>query len=65
MDKIEKLADSLGQVIFRIETNYNFIGKQISLTTHTINDNNRNAHTAILSDIEKLKELKTNLLKIG
>ena len=65
MTTIEKIADSIGQCIFRIEANAGFVRKQVtgimpsSKLTLILN-----GMDDIQSDLEKLKGLKSELLSM-
>ena len=56
MNTQEKLADDLGQITFRLETNFDTLNR-------TTNENTKKAVTAAINrDIEKLKEIKQRIL---
>jgi hypothetical protein len=57
MNPIEKLADDLGQVIFRLETNFETVQRILPPGPTGV------AAQAVTSDLEKLKALKTRLLE--
>ena len=56
MDKNEKLADRLGQIIFRLEMNTNGLKRPMPAMMQM------SYMRSIDEDLEKLKELKTELL---
>lgn len=57
MTKIEKLADDVGQITFRLECNMSSIGRYRSEGTPIHPD----VLKSINSDIEKLKQIKTRI----
>lgn len=59
MSPVEKLADELGQIAFRIETNFYTLQRHLS-------DDAVKAHCreAITNDIERLKVLKGKLIEM-
>lgn len=61
MDTVEKLADDLGQIIFRIETNWN--GFEAAVAEDNVFSRIQR-RDAINRDIEKLKEIKGRIYGI-
>ena len=53
----EKLADELGQIVFRLETNFEVLKRNRWVVNSKTDDCNQN----IASDIERLKVLKSKL----
>jgi hypothetical protein len=52
----ETIIDELGQLIFRIETNFDTLNRQKSYNSTAVE-----CQTAVRRDIEKLKYLKTKM----
>jgi len=62
MTTTEKQADDLGQIIFRIETNFDGYRRGATSGDAKTIELRQQRESAILADIEKLKELKTRIL---
>lgn len=57
----EILADRLGQIVFRLETNVEFLSQHVDPDAAS---GGKMAQYDIQADLEKLKEIKTELLNL-
>lgn len=58
MTNLEKLADDLGQITFRLETNMQTLQRRTSQSMGAVQD----VAIDIMRDVEKLKDIKTRIL---
>lgn len=64
VNKEEKLADDLGQIIFRLETNFQYLKHRIgSILSQKELVDVQECRVAVALDIERLKTIKTRILE--